>query len=382
MITYPFHCNKGSTLVWVMLAMVLMLGSITVGTALLQNTVNLLESHMEYYGQTTGIAKAGLFDALAWFRRQTAQPVATFNPQLNLAAIPPVNDTDDPAIGIVREIEMEQSSGIYGRYEVISSTVLDISAQRGLIGTGTMWYIESTGYIYLKSDPTKAYNVSPNRVIGSMRVATEIRRVSLVLPAEAALCDGNPSQTVIGNDVKIIGGSHYGIVYPAGAGTPNINPNATVTGTPTAKSQLSPYYDSCEQVFGVSESTLKSIADYYVTSVDDLPNPIPDYKIVFFEGNATFNSSTPLNGTGIFYITGNMTIAANSSSSYNGVIYCNGQYHQHGPSMISGSVITKGQVNMESTGDIAEIDYDSSILQQIRTYTGQYRFAKGIYIVQ
>lgn len=374
--------NKGSILVWVLVTSTLLLTTIMVGVSLLQDTAKILETQMEYYGQTTAIAKSGLFDALGWFRRQTTQPVTTFNPQRDLGLLPPVNDTDDPAIGIVREIDVNQSRQLYGRYEVISSTVVDVTTQRGFSGSGTVWHIESVGYLYLKLDGMKPYNVYPNRIVSQIRLATEIRRVSIVLPAQAAICAGNPGQTVIGNKTRIIGGDQYAIVYPPAMGTPNINPGATVTGTPTATSQVLPYDDAPEDVFGLTENELRSIADYYVTAVDQLPNPIPDYKIVFFEGNAAFNSTTPLNGTGIFYITGNMTIAANSNSSYNGIIYCKGQYRQLAPSMVNGSIIGQGLINIESTGDISEVDYDADILGQVQSYTGQYRFRKGFYKVE
>ncbi len=373
--------NKGMALVWVMIAMMIVLNSIVVGSALLVNTSNILSSQMEYYGEAPSIAKSGLFDAQAYFRRQTNQPVTSFNPQRDLEAIPIVNDTDDPTIGIVRELDVDQSSHIYGRYEVISSTVIDTSSQRGFPGNGTMWYIESMGYIFLKLDPSQSYNVFPNRVVACICLGTEIRRVSMVLPAQSALCAGAPSQTIIGKNTKIIGNTKCAIAYPPDLGTPNIHNEALVTGTP-ATSLISPYYDSCDAVFGMSESELRSIADYYVTSVSDLPSPIPDYKIVFFEGNASFNFSIPLKGTGIFYITGNMTIAANSGSSYNGIIYCKGNYHQRAPSTINGSIIAKNQLNIQSTGDISEVNYDPNVLQQVQTYTGQYRFAKGFYEVK
>ena len=376
--------RKGTILVWVMIAMTMMSGLIIAGLDILQNTTKLIESNMEYYGQATSIAKAGLLDGLGWFRRQAGQPVTVFAPQRDLGVIPPINDTDDSTIGIVRDLEIDGSLNLYGRYEVRVSVVLDVTGQRGLSGNGTIWYIESIGFLYRRVDQYKAYNVLPNYVLTSVKLATEVRRLGMVLPALSAICSRTPSQTVIGNNVRIIGGSHYGIVYPSGAGTPNINGGATVTGTPTATTAITStlYFDSCTQVFGLSESALQSIADYYVTSVDQLPNPIPNYKIVFFEGNATFNDSIPLKGTGIFYITGNLTIAANSNSSYNGIIYCKGQYHQHAPSMINGSIIALGQVNIESTGDVSEVDYDGKVLQQVQNYTGQYRLNKGFYQIE
>jgi hypothetical protein len=375
------QAQKGSILIWTMLTMMVLVAAITAGMNMLMNSMLILDSHLEYYGQTTSIAKAGILDTLSWFRRQTGQPVTTFAPQRDMDHTPVINETDDSDAGLVREIEVAQNRDLYGMYVVSKTIVSDISTQRGL-SNGTLWYIESQGIIYAKKNPSLAYNTWPNYMVGSIKLATEIRRVSMVLPGQAALCAGDPGQTVIGNNVKIEGGNKFGIIYPSGSGTPNINPNATVTGTLGATSALTPYNTSTINVFGMTEAELKSIADYSVDSVDDLPDPIPDYKIVFFEGNATFNSDHPLKGTGIFYITGNMTIAANSGSAYNGIIYCKGHYHQHAPSIINGSVVALDQVNIESTGDISEIDYDANVISQIAIYTGQYRLAKGIYEVK
>ena len=370
--------NKGMAMVWAMLAMTMMVSTIMVSIFLMQITSTVIDNQMQYSGQTPSVAKAGLFDALAWFRRQTSQPVTAFTPQRDMAVTPIVNDSDDVSIGIVREIDVDQSSNIYGRYEVISSTVTDISLQRGFLANGTIWNIESIGYIYRRLDPTKAYNVWPNQVLAHNVMAVDIRRVSMVLPGQAAVCAGDPAQTVFGNNSKIIGGVKYACVYPPGT-APNVLPGATVTGTPTAMSQLLPYNDECVDVFGMTEDELRSIADYCVSDVDDIPMPIPNYKIVFYEGNAAFNSTKPLKGTGIFYITGNMTIAAGSGSSYNGIVYCCGQYQQNS-GVINGSLIAKNKANIQGTGDTTDINYDAVVLAQVRTYTGQYRFAKGFFL--
>ena len=370
--------NKGMAMVWAMLAMTMMVSTIMVSIFLMQITSTVIDNQMQYSGQTPSVAKAGLFDALAWFRRQTSQPVTAFTPQRDMAVTPIVNDSDDVSIGIVREIDVDQSSNIYGRYEVISSTVTDISLQRGFLANGTIWNIESIGYMYRRLAPTKAYNVWPNQVLAHNVMAVDIRRVSMVLPGQAAVCAGDPAQTVFGNNSKIIGGVKYACVYPPGT-APNVLPGATVTGTPTAMSQLLPYNDECVDVFGMTEDELRSIADYCVSDVDDIPMPIPNYKIVFYEGNAAFNSTKPLKGTGIFYITGNMTIAAGSGSSYNGIVYCCGQYQQNS-GVINGSLIAKNKANIQGTGDTTDINYDAVVLAQVRTYTGQYRFAKGFFL--
>jgi len=373
--------NKGMALVWTMLAMTLMLSTILVGISMLEMTSGVLESQIQYYGQTPSIAKAGLFDALAWFRRQSAQPVLAFNPQFDDTVNPIINDTDDSVIGIVREIDVDQSSKIFGRYEVISSTVIDVSAQRGFTGAGTIWNIESIGYIFRRvdPDPDKPYNIWPNEVLAHNILAVDIRRVSMLLPGQAAVCAGDPAQTIFGNGSKVIGGVKYASLYPPPGPVPQVVGSAIVTGTPTAMSQLDPYNDECVDVFGMSEEELRSIADYNVNDIDDVPVPIPEYKIVFFDGNVAFNSTNPLKGKGIFYCTGNMTIGNGTTSSYDGIVYCCGQYQQNS-GVINGSLIAKGKVNIQGASDIASINYDAGILNQVRTYTGQYRFAKGFFL--
>ena len=66
------------------------------------------------------MADAGIVDAYAWLRRQQVQPVTTFAPRRDLAAVPPVNETDDPTLGLVREVELLPS--LWGRYEVRPAT--------------------------------------------------------------------------------------------------------------------------------------------------------------------------------------------------------------------------------------------------------------------
>jgi len=80
-------------------------------------------------------------------------------------------------------------------------------------------------------------------------------------------------------------------------------------------------------------------------------------------------------------VLGNLTIPANSSSTFNGVIYVTGNYTQSAPSLVSGAVIVLGTVRLIGAGDFSEIDWDSSIVQQIRSQLGGYRFTRSEYIV-
>ena len=145
---------QGSVVVLVLVAMVMVMGMIAMGSLLLQDTQNVVTDEVRV-GQGVSISTAGLVEGLSWFRHQTIQPVTVFQPKHDLWASPPVNETDDPAIGIVREFEISRAYGLWGRYEVrttnvdstgtASPVVRDISVERNLvtgdpaIANGSAW---------------------------------------------------------------------------------------------------------------------------------------------------------------------------------------------------------------------------------------------------
>jgi len=142
------------------------------------------------------VARSGLIDAFSWFRRQPTQPVVDFAPTRDEAAVPPVLDTDDPSLGLIREFQM--SGSIWARYEVRLTdpnkplmTVRDVSALRGYAGAGQAWTLSCWGIVFRKADPEKAYNETPNLILGTAWAFTEIRRVTLSPPGEAAICCAN-----------------------------------------------------------------------------------------------------------------------------------------------------------------------------------------------
>ena len=61
----------------------------------------------------------------------------------------------------------------------------DVSRERRKVGEGTVWYLESEGTIYRRIDGSLPFNVKPNRILKTVRLGTEVQRLSLVLPAEA-----------------------------------------------------------------------------------------------------------------------------------------------------------------------------------------------------
>src|SRR5262245_58891014 len=174
-------------LIWSLFAAVVTSGIIVAGTTTFLAIDKLGTAEFRVDGQARAVAEAGMTDSLAWYRRQTVQPVATFAPQRNLVATPPLNETDDPAIGIVREYEINMPS-LWGRYEVrkpvaaetwtdanangrydygeayvdangngkrdAARELQDITLARGMSGSGGVWRILSHGMIFRRTDPS------------------------------------------------------------------------------------------------------------------------------------------------------------------------------------------------------------------------------------
>ena len=91
-----------------------------------------LESHRRHTrnsfvakAQAVQIARSGLTEALSWMRRQTSQPVMVFAPQLDPSATPPILDTIDPDIGLVRELaDVMRDASICGLGQAAPNPVL------------------------------------------------------------------------------------------------------------------------------------------------------------------------------------------------------------------------------------------------------------------
>ena len=120
----------------------------------------LITRQLRYQGQAQNAAEAGLVDALNFFRRNPIQPVVAFDPQLDLGANPPLDDSAFPAIGIVRDFRVSDLGNVCGRYEVrrqdldddgtidpgeVDRGVQDITDNRArtTAGDGNVWLVES-----------------------------------------------------------------------------------------------------------------------------------------------------------------------------------------------------------------------------------------------
>ena len=404
---------SGSALVILIMLLFTVTILIGVGAELLVRSFKESKQQQNIVAEAENVARAGLIDAIAWFKRQPQQPVKSGYPPTTYAwedgAFDPRTSTDpahcdtiDESIGLVKEYPLSENGLRWARYEVRRQTnpavagyepfaVHDITAQRlhsgEKNGEGLVWYLACTGYIFRRRDPSVAYNVSPNEVIAKTKVSTEIRRLSLRLPAEAAVIvrygggsSASSRKVNLYKNGRIVGGSKIGCARAFGY-QPYLYSGSTVTGSPTYQTGVDT--PTVNYVLGVSSTELKSMADYLVNSVSELPTPLPDMSLIFINGNATFDSSKQLRSSGILFVNGNLTISADSNCLYSGLIYVVGTATIYDPCLISGCVIAyEGLTLSRSTAtDIAEIDYDADILNSIRQIICQYRENKSIYQV-
>lgn len=365
-------------MVWVVVCAIMLMSAMYAAYQAAENARETIERELQYSGQAMNMARAGITEALSWFRRQTTQPVTVFAPRLDPLVDPPVNETEDPAIGIVRSLEISSMARVWARYEVRIDRVADITEQRGLSGFGGVWQIDSEGILYRNMDPAMPYNEEPNRVLARVRLATEIRRLMIVLPAPSATCIATPVGSNFGTRSKVIGGSGMGCVYPP-VGAPTIT--GTISGTP-AQSTVNPYKGTIQDVFGVTDAELRALADQYTTDPSALTSPLPQDKLIYMDGDITFDAARPLEGTAVLVVNGDVTVMASTNAVFNGLLYVNGNCTINAPALVRGVVITNGTLTLTGTGDYVEIDYDSAILDQLLRTLGQYRYSCPVSLVE
>lgn len=371
--------EKGTAAILAMFISTSLFLMIMSGLTMIHLAKKVIHTQLTYHGQAVNSAQAGLVDALSYFRRQAVQPVTTFNPQLDLLASPPVIDTDDPSIGIVREYEISQLGNVWGRYEVRKSVVRDASAERGKPGTGTIWQIESVGIVYARKDITKAYNQSPNRQLANVVTRTEVQRVNLVLPGNAAINARRGDAVTTETKSRIIAGTDIGVLHPSATGVPTLNGGVSAS---VVDGTASPYLDSIQDVFGVGQRELIGMADVVAYNMADVPSPLPSMTLTVVRGNATFTDTQPLIGTGILVVLGDLTIAADSFSNFNGLIFVTGDYEQNAPSQVSGAIVGHGTIDIKGAGDFSEVTLDTVLLSLIQKEMGQYRFTRSPLLVR
>ena len=359
-----------------------------------------LQSHFSV--QADNIARAGLADAVSWFRRQSHQPVCeAYNPNTNpvtsydypdAAFFPQQGSTDtlDAGIGLVQEYSLDSALNLRARYEVKRQryppvpvdpdAVHDITALRlpgGKPGDGLAWYIESLGFVYRKRDAGNTYNSKTDVILGRARASTEIRRLNMNLPAKAALIVTNISSVTL-SSCAVMGETSIGIAYQYQSGQLPNNLASTVSGS--ARTQQYGNALSIVNVSSCTERELKLLADYAVSGVAQLPADRLSMAIVFIDGDAVFTSTTSdLSGGGFLYVRGNLFVNPAASATFSGIIYVTGDATVRGPATISGMLACRGGVKLGDNNSLAKVDYKSTVINSVSNLFTQYIENKGNY---
>src|SRR5262249_12504508 len=210
--------------------------------------------------------------------------------------------------------------------------------------------IESRGIIYIDNTATCAISsYSTSKVLVEQDLKTNFQRLGLVLPGgNAALNTGSASTVLIGNGTdkaRVQGGTYTGLAHACSGSSPSIS-CATITGDLAGSpvdSVVSPFNGTINSVFGVTQSELLGSADATYGNAAAMPASWT-MKLYVVTGDATFTTTKPLAGSGVLVVMGNLTIPA--GSTFNGVIYVTGSYSQEGPSLVSGAVVSLGNVTM------------------------------------
>ena len=378
--------ERGAALVVVMFASTLLLLLLATALLVTRTTGRALARQLQVQGQATSAANAGLNEGLSWFVHQQQQPVTAFDPKVDVGGVcthtPPHNplafESEDPTIGIVRSFEVSAPGKVWARYEVRRTDVMDVSAKRGK-AAGTVWRVSSEGMVYVRNSTTAAPNVSPNRLLSRRTMSVDLQRLALTLPGpNAALAATRGSNINVIQPSRVQGGSAgMGAVYPASTGVPS--GNGTISGNPALNTTTGGF--TLQQIFGMTQGELLSMADIVVNDESQLPDPLPDMALIVIRGNATFNPQKPLTGSGILIVLGNLILNPNSDSYFSGVVWVGGTFNMHPPSVINGAVVANGTVQIAGGSEVAEINYDASIINQIRQQMGNYVFSRSPWIV-
>lgn len=385
--------QRGTALILALIFIVFVLGIVGAGTQILQSNRQRTAVAFARDSQALQIARSGLTEARSWLNRQVSQPVLEFVPVLDESASPPILDTIDPDIGIVREFRI--TGDTWARYEVwkrwdadpdptraakrVRLQCEDISALRSASGAGAAWNLVCMGYVYHRADSSVAFDVQPNYLIASQMLETEVQRLILQIPGQAAINVGDGNRCHINTKGRVIGGpTAGGIYYPAGTGTPTTGPGGhRVTGSPALATTLT-YDDSFEYVFGMPLSELKSMATMSLTDLSSFPVPVPDGALIVVDRpSMTFNSSTPLRGNGIVVLSGNVTLSPGNLSNFSGFLYIDGNFSMRAPSDIRGAVVCTGNMTLQGAADFATITYDDDTLAALRRSFGSYSISRG-----
>ncbi len=379
--------ERGAALILVIFASTLILLLLMTVHVMTFTSGRTLVRQLQTQGQATNAASAGLTEGLSWFVHQKQQPVTSFDPKADTGGVcthnpkhvPLIFESENPATGVVRSYEIAGRGKVWGRYEVRRTAVEDISKRRGKAVAGAVWKLESEGIVYVRNDASKGPGEGSNFVLARRTMRVDIQRLAIQTPATAALAVPNASGINVIKPSRLQGG-------PAGNGaaykpfTGSTKGNGTFSGNPAKTTTTLPF--TIEGVFGVTQTELLAMADIVVDDESELPDPIPDMSLIVIRGNATFNPQKKLTGSGILVVLGNLFFNSQSDTFYNGLIYVGGNFSLAPPGIINGAVVGNGTAHLLGGSEVAEINYDAAMIDQIRLQLGNYLFSRSPWIVE
>jgi hypothetical protein len=386
--------EAGVALVLGVLFTIIAMGLVISGTLSLRAHRVKTEVSFRRHGQATQFARAGLIEVLGWYRKQTSQPVLTFLPVLDTTATPPILDTEEPDVGIVRQFQI--SGTVWGRYEVWKQWEADpvperlnwrrrvqcedVSLARGSAAAGNVWLVRSVAYVFQRLDDTKPHDAPPNRVLGSAILETELRRLTLVPPGSAAVCCGSPGGSGVHSRVNIQGNGGAAVYHRTVSGQSfTVSGGAVTQGGVSSNSGGVSYDDSVLAVFGVTEEELRGLADDRISNQADFPRPVPRQSLCFVEvPTLTLTMARRLEGNAIVYVRGNVDFQVGNQSYFTGFLFVNGNLTMRETAEFNGTIVCTGTVDIRGTADWINITYDDESLNTLRTEIGQYRLSGAI----
>lgn len=376
----PGSGERGIALVAVLFGATLILLLLLTMLTMTEMSGRMVARQLTSQGQALNAAAAGLNESLSWFVHQPSQPVTAFSPRLDLTATPKVNETDDPATGLVRTYEISSPGRVWGRYTLRKSGgVVDVSKLRGKATDGAVWRLESEGLVYVRNDKTKAPDQAPNIVLARSTMRGEIQRLVITLPANAAINAVRADNVNVSKSGRVQGGATgIGVAYPNNTGA--VKNQGTITGTPATNTTAGGF--ALQDVFnGTSQQELLSMADLVVDDESQLPNPLPAMSLIVVKGNATFTPQKQLNGSGILVVLGNLILNPQSNAYYSGLIWVGGNCNISPPSVINGSIVAQNNVTLSAGNEISEVNYDRSFIDQVMLQKGNYLFSRTPWIL-
>lgn len=341
----------------------------------------------------------------------TANPVSTDTIDSSVGTtIGLVNEFSPDGASSVSQATTDGSQPRWERYEVqrqlpgapVSNAVHDMTGERmfqKLDGLGYDWTIQATGYYYIRKDFTKSvsapyywvkdYKTPPNQLLGTCKMATEIRKISTTLPwgVNAALYMPNAALLKTGTETYVSNASQNGVYSYASTATakPVTAGAKEVVGSGVTESGTVDL--SSADVFGMLITVFPNLDSVVKPTTATNFASIPAQSIIYYNGNLTIdpagaNPNFYLIGpggsqTGLLVVNGNFTMnsTASQQNGFYGLVYVTGSVNLNG-SVIEGALIVgnagTGVTLASASGNPAAVYYNSTMLQRMQTVVAGY----------